>query len=102
MLALLPKPKRYLVWDLEMPHLCVEITPRGARTFYFVKKAVRRYERVRIARVVEVSVSMARQRAGILNAAIASGRSPAAEHRAALTAERERIAEHRRRKSFAL
>jgi integrase len=70
------------VLDAKTPRLAVMVTPRGAKSYYFVKKARGRFERVRIASVAELSVEKARKRVAILGGDVADGRSPTEDRRA--------------------
>src|SRR5664280_207286 len=73
LVALAPKAERYWVLDAKTPRLAVMVTPRGAKSYYFVKKAHGRFERVRIASVGELSVEKARKRVAILGGDVADG-----------------------------
>ena len=82
LVALAPKAKRYWVLDAKTPRLAAMVTPRGAKSYYFVKKARGRLERVRIGSVAELSVEKARQRVAVLGGDVADGRSPTEDRRA--------------------
>ncbi len=80
--ALKPRAARYTVQDVKTPGLSVQVTPNGAKSYYYTKKVKGRFERVRIASVAELAVEKARTRAGVYIGAVSEGRSPSEERRA--------------------
>jgi integrase len=80
--ALRPEAARYSVLDVKTPGLSVQVTPKGAKSWYYTKRVHGRFERVRIGSVAELSVDKARTRAGGFIGAVSEGRSPTEERRA--------------------
>lgn len=83
--ARLPVPKigREYTYDERVPGLAVCVTSKGIRTWYIVRKVLRRTVRLRLATTEELTVDQARSRASELNGAMARGADPQAAKRAA-------------------
>jgi integrase len=77
--GLKPGPKRYDVHD-DGPKaargLCVTVTPNGAKSYYWVRKADGKTERVRIGSIDDFAPEGARQEATTYNQGLGQGHNP--------------------------
>ncbi len=76
-----PKRGRKIVWDKSRPKLCLRITEKGVKSFYYVTKYKGRTEWVRLGRYPDMLPAAARIRADREAAAFALGDNPAEEKR---------------------
>ena len=74
--------RRFAVWDPKTPGLCLRVTGKGSKSWYWDRKVGRRHEKVRIAGFNEITLKKARQLAAQLNGELASGANPADRKRA--------------------
>jgi len=79
--ALKPQAERYWVLDARTPGLAVMVTPKGRKSYYYVRKVRGRVERVRIGGI-EMGAEALKRAIGKLQGAIADGRSPTQERHA--------------------
>jgi len=81
--ALMPPERgRRCVHDTKVPGLCLYVTAKGAKSFYWYRSVNGRPERCCIGAFPAVTVEQARRRAAKMNADVAEGRNPAAARRA--------------------
>ena len=80
--ALKPQAKRYWVLDARTPGLAVMVTPKGRKSYYYVRKVRGRVERVRIGGI-DMQVDLLKKTIGKLQGTIADGKSPTQERQAA-------------------
>ena len=78
-----PGPKTRILWDAQVKGLGVRITPAGAKSFILNYYVGGRERRATLARVSEVTLKAARERAGRELAAIRDGESDPLERRRA-------------------
>lgn len=79
----LPDEGRAWVYDEKTPSLCMMTTAAGAKVFYCLKKANRKWQRVRLGTLAEMSVDAARKAAAAKTLAAIAGKDLMAEKRAA-------------------
>ena len=70
-----PEPKTRFLWDGQVKNLGVRITPRGAKSYVLFYRIAGRKHLATLARCSELSLKIARERAGAELAAIRAGES---------------------------
>ena len=78
-----PGPRTRILWDGQVTGLGVRITPGGAKSYVLNYRTAGRERRATLARVSEISLKVARERAGQELAAIRAGQSDPLERRRA-------------------
>ena len=76
-----PKKGRKIVWDKSKQKLCIRVTDKGAKTFYYVTKHKGRTEWNKLGRFPDMQPAVARVRADRIAGEYAEGRNPAEEKR---------------------
>ena len=76
---LVPANKRYDVEDSKTPGLRLTVFPTGIKTFYLLKLIDGKSERIKLARLDDISIDLARKRATELKAQIVLGNNPRLE-----------------------
>ena len=76
-----PAPKLTFLWDGEVKGLGVRITPAGAKSFVLRYRTAGRERLATLARVSEISLKDARERAGVELVAIRAGETDPLERR---------------------
>ena len=79
-----PEPKTRIIWDSQVRGLGVRITPAGTKAYILNYRAGGRERRATVARVPELSLRAARERAGSELAAIRAGEADPLERRRAV------------------
>ena len=79
-----PEPKTRIIWDSQVRGLGVRITPAGTKAYILNYRAGGRERRATVARVPELSLRAARERAGSELAAIRAGETDPLERRRAV------------------
>jgi integrase len=75
--------KRAYYWDTQVRGLCLDVTSRGHKSFYFKRTADYKRQQLLLGRFPELSVEEARKKALEIGAAFARGENPADKKRAA-------------------
>lgn len=70
----LPTARRVDHYDQRIPGLAITVTPRGARSFYWIARVGRRTLRRRLGAFPRMTVEQARDAAQVLNGDVASGK----------------------------
>ncbi len=76
-----PKKGRKIVWDKSKQKLCIRVTDKGAKTFYYVTKHKGRTEWNKLGRFPDMQPAVARVMADRIAGEYAEGRNPAEEKR---------------------
>ena len=76
-----PEKGRKIVWDSRKPKLCLRITEKGAKTFYYVTKVNGKTEWNKLGRYPDLSPETARTAADLHAGEFAKGINPAKEKR---------------------
>ncbi len=76
-----PEKGRLIIWDTRRPKLCVRVTEKGAKTFYYVTKVSGKTEWNKIGRYPDISPEAARTRADVVAGEYGKGTNVAEEKR---------------------
>ena len=76
-----PAAKTFIVWDEKLKGFGVRVTPGGTKTYVIDYRAGGKHRRARVARVAELSLRLARERAGRELAGIRAGESDPLDRR---------------------
>ncbi|MCZ6819145.1 MAG: site-specific integrase [Calditrichaeota bacterium] len=77
----IPAARRRTVWDARIPKLCLRITPKGAKTWYYVSKHAGKTEWHKLGRYPELTPEAARTAAQVVAGEYAKGRNVAEDRR---------------------
>ncbi len=76
-----PERGRLVVWDTRRPKLCVRVTEKGAKTFYYVTKFNKKTEWNKLGRFPDLSPEAARTQADVVAGQYGKGENVAEEKR---------------------